>query len=245
MTPERKPAWRSGVFRRRGTLLALPAVALVAFGNPTRRSIALGLPLAFGGEAIRCWAVGYSGVTTRADHVTAPQLITAGPYAYTRNPLYVGNFVTALGFTLAFTGALPPARRAVLAFAGLSTMLAVYAAIVPLEEAYLRETFGAAFDAYVAAVPRIVPRLPTNGPSSLMEAQRSFTEEPRSSTEASSSSADDVHPSVEAVNARQKGVPRNGRYDPSVIVRAETRTFLTFGAMLAALALKVLRGPHR
>lgn len=181
-------------------MLALPAVALVAFGRSTRRSIALGLPLAFAGEALRCWAVGYSGVTTRAGHVTAPQLITAGPYAYVRNPLYIGNFATAVGFTLAFAGALPSLGRAAVGFAGLGTMLAVYAVIVPLEEAYLRETFGAAFDAYVAVVPRVVPRLPTNA-------------------------------------------PRNGRYDPTVIARAETRTFLTFGAMLAALAVKALRAP--
>ncbi len=103
--------------------------------------------------------------TTRADHVTAPQLVTAGPYAHTRNPLYVGNFVTALGFTLAFAGPLPPLRRALLGTTGLGTMLAVYAAIVPLEEAYLRDTFGAPFDAYVARVPRIVPRLHASEPA--------------------------------------------------------------------------------
>ncbi len=210
MSRERKSDWRDAVFGRRGTLLALPAVALVAFGRPNPRSIALGLPVAFAGEALRCWAVGYSGVTTRAAHVTAPQLITAGPYAYTRNPLYVGNFVTALGFTLAFTGALPPSRRVALAVTGLGTMLAVYAVIVPLEEAYLRETFGPAFRAYVARVPRIVPRFIAATP-----------------------------------NPPQKTMSGNGRYDPGVIARAETRTFLTFGAMLAALALKALQSSGR
>ena len=117
------------------------------------------MPVALAGEALRCWAVGYSGVTTRADRVVAPQLVTAGPYAYVRNPLYVGNFITALGFTLAFTGGTSPSRRALFGFVGLGAMLAIYAAIVPLEEAYLRETFGPPFDAYVARVPRILPQL--------------------------------------------------------------------------------------
>jgi len=175
--------------------LALPAISLAVLGKPSRSGIVLGVPLALAGEAVRCWAVGYSGVTTRGDTVTAPQLVTAGPYAYVRNPLYVGNFLTALGFTLSFTGALPRARRAALAAAGLGTMLAVYAAIVPLEEAYLRATFGAPFDDYVARVPRLVPR-----------------------TVASE--------------------PQLGAYDPSVIARAESRTFVTFGAMLLALAVK-------
>ncbi len=202
MTPPRGPSWRDAIFKRRGALLAVPAATLVIFGRPSAVSIAFGVPLALIGEALRCWAVGYSGTTTRADHVTAPRLVTAGPYAYVRNPLYVGNFITALGFTVAFTGALSRTKRATLAAGALGTMLAVYAAIVPLEEAYLRETFGAPFDAYVARVARIVPRL-------------------------------------------RASAPALGAYDTAVIARAETRTFVTFGAMVIALAVKTLRGKPR
>jgi protein-S-isoprenylcysteine O-methyltransferase Ste14 len=187
--------WRARVFKNRGVLLAVPAAALAIFGRPSRGSIALGLPLAFAGEALRCWAVGYSGTTTRSDKVTAPALVTAGPYAYVRNPLYLGNFVTALGFSLAFTGGFGGRGRALWTAFGLGTMAAVYGAIVPLEEAYLRETFGDDFDAYVNGVPRLVPQL-------------------------------------------QAAEPQRGSYDPSTILRAESRTFITFGLMLAALALR-------
>lgn len=159
MAGERARSWRDAVFKSRGTLLALPAISLAVFGRPSGTSVALGVPLALGGEALRCWAVGYSGVTTRADEVIAPRLTTAGPYAFVRNPLYVGNFLTAVGFTIAFTGGSSARRRAALAVLGLGTMLAVYGAIVPLEEAYLRATFGADFDAYTERVPRVVPRL--------------------------------------------------------------------------------------
>jgi len=155
---EREPSWRDRVFANRGALLALPAVSLALFGEPSAASIAFGVPLALAGEGVRCWAVGYSGVTTRSDRVVAPQLTTAGPYAFVRNPLYVGNFIPALGFTIAFTGDVSAPKRAALAAVGLGTMLAVYAAIVPLEEAYLRERFGGDFDAYARRVPRIVPR---------------------------------------------------------------------------------------
>ncbi len=183
------------VFARRGELLALPAVALAFAGSPSAFSVAAGLPLAFIGEAIRAWAVGYSGVTTRGDAVTAPALVTAGPYAYVRNPLYVGNFITAAGFAIAFTGANDPRTRVALVAGALGTMLAVYAIVVPHEERYLHATFGAAFEAYVDAVPRVLPRTAPAGSQA-------------------------------------------GSYDPSVIGRAESRTFVTFGAMLLALAWK-------
>jgi protein-S-isoprenylcysteine O-methyltransferase Ste14 len=186
------------VFAQRGLLLAVPALGLAILGKPSAFSIAIGLPLAFTGEAIRAWAVGYSGVTTRSSAVEAPTLVTAGPYAYVRNPLYVGNFVTAAGFALAFTGQNSAPARIAIVGGALAAMLGVYAVIVPHEEAFLRATFGAAFDEYAARVPRVFPAL---------------------------------EPATE----------QSGSYDPSVIGKAESRTFVTLGAMLATLALKALQ----
>jgi protein-S-isoprenylcysteine O-methyltransferase Ste14 len=183
------------VFARRGTLLAAPALALATLGKPSAFSIALGLPLVFVGEAIRAWAVGYSGVTTRSNAVEAPALVTAGPYAYVRNPLYIGNFVTAAGFALAFTGANAPAARSGIVAGSLACMLGVYAVIVPYEEAFLRSSFGPAFDDYMARVPRVIP-------------------------------------------ARAPVAEQAGSYDPSVIGKAESRTFVTLATMLGILALK-------
>jgi protein-S-isoprenylcysteine O-methyltransferase Ste14 len=147
------------IFKNRGLLLSLPAAMLVRFGRPSRKSIEAGVPLAVAGELLRCWAVGYSGVTTRNDVVTAPRLITAGPYAYVRNPLYLGNFITAAGFAIAFTGKNRKNARRALVLGSLGVMAAVYATIVPHEEEFLRERFGQAFDSYCAQVPRIVPQL--------------------------------------------------------------------------------------
>ena len=151
--------FKAFVFKNRGLLLALPAGLLAVCGRPSASSIALGLPLAFAGELIRCWAVGYSGVTTRNDVVTAPKLVTAGPYAYVRNPLYLGNFLTAAGFAIAFTGKNSRLARRALAGGSLAAMAAIYATIVPHEEEFLRATFGEAFERYCACVPRIVPRI--------------------------------------------------------------------------------------
>jgi len=198
MTDPRNDEFQALVFKNRGALLAVPAAILAAFGKPSAASVALGLPVAIAGELIRCWAVGYSGVTTRGDHVEAPKLVTGGPYAHVRNPLYVGNFVTALGFAIAFTGKNDFPSKLALVAASLGTMAGVYATIIPHEEQFLRSQFGEAFDRYCEAVPPLVPQ---------------------------SEPAPDPQ----------------GTWDPSVIKDAESRTFATFGAMLAVLVLKSLK----
>jgi protein-S-isoprenylcysteine O-methyltransferase Ste14 len=198
MTDPRHDDVRAFVFKNRGALLAVPAALLAAFGKPSAFSITLGLPLAIAGELVRCWAVGYSGVTTRGDKVEAPKLVTAGPYAYVRNPLYVGNFLTAAGFAIAFTGKNSGAARAALIGGSLAAMAAVYATIVPHEEQFLRSQFGEDFDRYCERVPPVVPQL---------------------------------EPSPDG----------KGTWQPEVIAEAESRTFATFGAMLAALALKAFK----
>jgi protein-S-isoprenylcysteine O-methyltransferase Ste14 len=186
---------RAFVFKNRGLLLSLPAALLARYGRPSAASIALGLPIAIGGELIRCWAVGYSGETTRGNVVEAPELVTAGPYGYVRNPLYVGNFITAAGFAIAFTGKNGFMARVLLGGGSLAAMAAVYAAIVPHEEAFLRSQFGEAFDDYCERVPPVVPLLTP------MEGGR-------------------------------------GEWKPAVVRTAESKTFLTFGAMLATLLIK-------
>ena len=186
------------VFKNRGLLLSLPAGVLALCGRPSGSSIALGLPLAFAGELIRCWAVGYSGVTTRNDAVTAPKLVTGGPYAYVRNPLYLGNFLTAAGFAIAFTGKNSRSARRALVGGSLGAMAAIYATIVPHEEEFLKSSFGEAFERYRACVPRLVPRI------------------------------------VPLANAE-------GEWQPDAILRAESRTFALFGAMLGALVVRARR----
>jgi protein-S-isoprenylcysteine O-methyltransferase Ste14 len=191
---------RAFVFKNRGLLLSLPALALVKRGKPSAGSIAFGLPLAIAGELIRCWAVGYSGETTRNDVVTAPELVTAGPYAYVRNPLYIGNFITATGFAIALTGRNCPIVRTLLVGGSLAAMTAVYAAIVPHEESFLRSQFGEEFERYCDRVPPWVPRL---------------------------TPIDDAQ----------------GQWSAGVVRTAESKTFVTFAAMLFALWLKACKTP--
>jgi protein-S-isoprenylcysteine O-methyltransferase Ste14 len=149
--------WRTIVFKNRGAFLVPVALVLVALGRPTPQSAQIGIAIAALGELLRIWAVGYSGVTTRADIVTAPELVTAGPYALVRNPLYVANALIALGFWYAFSGGVSVLEAAVMLAIVLGLVVGVYAIIIPLEEAYLAGHFGAAYRRYLEAVPSVIP----------------------------------------------------------------------------------------
>jgi protein-S-isoprenylcysteine O-methyltransferase Ste14 len=106
------------------------------------------------GQALRVWVLGQvqNGTSGQNDYLEAVALNTAGPYAHVRNPLYVGNFLICLGLAAAagnvWAGAL-----------GLGFFVFEYAFIVPAEEGFLRERFGAAYDAYCRSVPRWFWRL--------------------------------------------------------------------------------------
>jgi len=79
------------------------------------------------------------------------QLAIGGPYAYTRNPLYLGSLILASGFAVA-------ARSWWIALASALIFFAVYLPVIHSEEAFLRSRFPE-FEEYARRVPRFVPRL--------------------------------------------------------------------------------------
>lgn len=130
-------------------------IAMVIFAKPTLLSLAIGFILALIGELIRIWGVGYAGSETRTTGpVGGSKLITAGPYAYVRNPLYVGNMLIYLGF-----GVMSMALFPFLQILGFIYFLVQYYLIVTLEEEYLSRTFGDEYARYYKHVPRFIPRL--------------------------------------------------------------------------------------
>jgi protein-S-isoprenylcysteine O-methyltransferase Ste14 len=119
-----------------------------ALARPTPASLLLGLPLAALGEAIRIWASGHIEKTKR--------LATGGPYAHTRNPLYVGSLAMGLGVAVACAS--PWVVLAVAAY-----FLAFYPSVMREEEAFLAAKFEEEHVAWAAAVPLFWPRLTPGG----------------------------------------------------------------------------------
>lgn len=111
--------------------------------------LALGVALACLGQALRAWVLGLvrDGTSGQNDYLEAVELNTAGPYSHVRNPLYVGNFLIIAGLCVA-------AAHPLVAALAIGFFVFEYAFIVPAEESFLRTRFGAAYDAWCAAVPR-------------------------------------------------------------------------------------------
>lgn len=109
--------------------------------SPTRDSLALGLPLAACGVALRAWAAGCLYKNQR--------LATGGPYAFVRNPLYLGTLIVAAGLVLA-------TRRWELAALFTAAFAFVYFPTIEQEEQHLRKLFPE-FAAYADRVHLIIP----------------------------------------------------------------------------------------
>ncbi|HIE27346.1 TPA: isoprenylcysteine carboxylmethyltransferase family protein [Candidatus Poribacteria bacterium] len=128
-------------------------ILLIIFAHPSRLSFSVGFIVVILGELLRIWAVGYAGAATRTRSMgAARQLVTTGPYAYVRNPLYLGNFFLSLGVCI---------------ISGVYWMIPIfllgyifqYLPIILSEEAHLCQECGKIYGEYYVNVPRLIPQI--------------------------------------------------------------------------------------
>jgi len=120
-------------------------IACFLLAHPTPGTLSAGAALVVIGLAIRAGAAGHL-----RKHES---LATAGPYAWTRNPLYLGSLLLSAGFLIAAASWIAAAVAAM--YVG-----ALYPGVMRREEEELRAEYGPAFDEYAGRVPRFWPRPP-------------------------------------------------------------------------------------
>jgi protein-S-isoprenylcysteine O-methyltransferase Ste14 len=118
-------------------------LAFAWFSLPDLRSLAVGLPVSLAGLLLRAWATGHLEKNIR--------LAEGGPYAYVRNPLYVGTLLVAAGLVIA-------SRRWLLAGLFAAVFVLIYLPVIELEEQHLNQLFSN-FAAYSKRVPSLWPTL--------------------------------------------------------------------------------------
>jgi protein-S-isoprenylcysteine O-methyltransferase Ste14 len=121
----------------------LLAVAFMWLAHPSWKSIFAGAIVSMIGVLIRAAASGHVKKNS--------ELTTTGPYAYTRNPLYLGSLIIAAGFAIGSRSWWVVIIMAVM-------FLAIYVPVIRSEESFLRATFPG-FEDYCQEVPRLVPSL--------------------------------------------------------------------------------------
>jgi len=119
----------------------LLVAAFAWFAHPSPQWLAFGVPVSAAGLVLRAWAAGHLAKNQR--------LTTGGPYAYARNPLYLGTLVVAAGLAVA-------CRSLGLAILFALVFLFIYLPVIMLEEQHLRELFPE-FDRYARTVPAFIP----------------------------------------------------------------------------------------
>jgi protein-S-isoprenylcysteine O-methyltransferase Ste14 len=137
-------SWRARLQRLRVPLGFVTAALFVLASQPSWRSLVWGAPLILLGVLIRAWASGHLRKNA--------ELAVSGPYAHTRNPLYFGSFVLALGCAVA-------GGRWWLGAWLVIFFLIVYWPVMQAEAAHMRQLFGDVYVQWAATVPLFWPRL--------------------------------------------------------------------------------------
>jgi len=120
-------------------------VILIYYAQPRLISFVVGLPFILSGELLRLWAAGHLSKNR--------EVTTTGPYAYVKNPLYLGTFLIMVGFCLL-------ASQWIILGIGLVGFFSYYVPFKKKAESNrLRQIFGSSWDEYDRSVPDYIPRL--------------------------------------------------------------------------------------
>jgi hypothetical protein len=137
-----RTAFRDGIYRWRVRSGPLVLLAVLVLAKPTPFWIALGSGISVLGLVIRAWASGHIQKEKK--------LAVSGPYRFSRNPLYFGNFVLGLGITLGTASWWCAAIFAVY-------FLAFYPPVILEERDRMKRLFPEDYDAYRKRVPLFLP----------------------------------------------------------------------------------------
>ena len=122
----------------------LCAAIFLLLAKPTPVALLIGACVSLLGLASRAWAAGHIRKNS--------QLATSGPYAFTRNPLYLGSFLLGLGFTIA-------SGQLVLGLLFVALFVGIYLPVMGVEATTLAELFPTDYAMYKRSVPLFFPRL--------------------------------------------------------------------------------------
>ncbi|HID37359.1 MAG TPA: isoprenylcysteine carboxylmethyltransferase family protein [Ghiorsea sp.] len=130
-------------FLHRPRLTGVAALVVIFLAQPTLESLCLGTIFVFLGESGRTWALGYIEKDA--------ELATSGPYAFTRNPLYVFNTMMFIGFCVMGNNLVPALIASVI-------FIWIYIVVISVEAERMVDLFGESYAKWSEHVPLFFPR---------------------------------------------------------------------------------------
>lgn len=125
-------------------LMTATAIIILLLARPVPRYVTIGVPLILLGETIRLWAAGYL--------TKYSELVTSGPYALCRNPLFLGSFLIFAGYLTMF-------GRLDIFVIGIIVFWILHGGAIAYEENELKRKFGTRYTEYAKKVPRLIPKI--------------------------------------------------------------------------------------
>ena len=205
---------REWVFKMRGGLWTLLFVIILFMAKKTTPTqIFISLPIILIGQLWRCWTVGYIGLY-RGENVKAQKLATTGAYSLMRNPLYFGNFLIGLGWSI-IAGVIP-----VIIFV-VSFYILYCVVIIPHEEKFLLSKFGLEYSNYCKNVKRFWPTSLSN----LSVSSRHLPLERGDS--APHSQGGESHEMARGLPSSVSGGVKTKIFDLNIIMKSEIHTIIS------------------
>lgn len=143
-------------FRWRDFLPVPLVLGLLRWARPATFGWLCGIPLVLLGQMLRIWSLKHIGPTTRSRKICADELVTTGPYAMCRNPLYLAN-------SLKISGLLLVCRNLKFSLLVIFLYSVEFLTMIFYEENYLESKFPGKYARYRSAVPAFIPRFSGRG----------------------------------------------------------------------------------
>ena len=142
------------LFKSRGFTPIPFFLVTIILAQPQKDLAIFGILLIIFGELLRLWGISFAGKETRSKEIITQELVTNGPYAHLRNPLYFANMFIYIGAVIMANAWLPYLLWITIIYFTIQYMI-----IIAYEEKNLLKIFGEKYEVYKRNVPKLLPRL--------------------------------------------------------------------------------------
>lgn len=140
-------------------ILSLIMAHSISRSSPVLFVFFIGVIVSIAGQALRIWGAGFVEKVARKNIVSYYALILSGPYQYIRHPLYLGNILGMIGFSISAAAFLPFPDSFIVFISSTLSAIIIMTLILAHEEPQLIKLHGGFYEDFIKSTPRLIPQL--------------------------------------------------------------------------------------